>query len=97
MFAVLLLLAAYLAFSGGARYAPPTDLFTQPEAEPKLAGAAPISESHKAILEALEEPLTLDQLSVATGFEIGRLRTEITVLEVQRRVAREGSRLRRAR
>jgi DNA processing protein len=78
-----------------ARYAPATDLFTQPQAEPKPAGLTPVSESHKAILEALEEPLTLDQLSVATRFEIGRLRTEITVLEVQRRVAREGPRLRR--
>lgn len=78
-----------------ARYASATDLFTQPQAEPKPASLTPVSESHKAILEALEEPLTLDQLSVATGFEIGRLRTEITVLEVQRRVAREGPRLRR--
>jgi predicted Rossmann fold nucleotide-binding protein DprA/Smf involved in DNA uptake len=80
-----------------ARYAPATDLFTQPEAEPKAVSVAPISDAHKAILDALEEPLTMDQLSAATGFEIARLRTEITVLEVQRRIAREGPRLRRTR
>lgn len=79
-----------------ARYAP-QDLFAQTDAEPKPASVALVSESHKAILDALEEPLTLDQLSVATGFEIARLRTEITVLEVQRRVTREGPRLRRSR
>jgi DNA processing protein len=80
-----------------ARYAPAQDLFVQTEAEPKPQSVAPVSQAHKAILDALAEPLTVDQLSAATGFEVGRLRTEITLLEVQRRVVREGPRLRRSR
>jgi DNA processing protein len=76
-----------------ARFAPAAspDLFAEPvREEPK-----PASEAHQLILVALEEPLTMDQLSAATGFEPGRLRTEITMLEVQRRIVREGGRLRR--
>jgi DNA processing protein len=88
----------------GVRFTPTTpaaqDLFSQTDAEPKLAAtsvALPAPESHKAIIEALEEPMTFDQLSAATGLEPGRLRTEVTLLEVQRRVVREGPRLRRSR
>ncbi len=81
------------------RFAPPSeDLFSPSVPEPKPAAPVSIiSDTHRSIIEALEEPLTMDQLSAATGLEPGRLRTEVTLLEVQRRIAREGPRLRRAR
>jgi DNA processing protein len=70
---------------------------TEPKPDPKLMTPGPTSETHRAILAALEEPMTIDQLSAATGLEPARLRTEITMLEVQRRVVRDGSMLRRTR
>jgi DNA processing protein len=81
------------------RFARPTqDLFAQPdvEATPKES-TPPMPAAHRTIIDALEAPLTMDQLSAATGIEPGRLRTEVTMLEVQRRVAREGTMLRRSR
>jgi len=83
--------------------------FTQPQSEdlfgaaamteaPKAATAAvPLPEVHRAILDALEEPRTIDELCDATGLEPARIRTEITMLEVQKRIARSGGRLTRTR
>lgn len=48
-----------------------------------------------AILAALEEPKTIDQLAVATGLAMHQIRAELTMLEIQRRVRRDGPRLER--
>jgi DNA processing protein len=79
-----------------ARYVQPTqaaELF-EPASEPK---SAPMPDLHRQILDALAEPLTLDQLCDATGLDPARLRTEITLLEIQKRVSRSGGRLQRSR
>ncbi|MFA6044520.1 MAG: DNA-processing protein DprA [Phycisphaerales bacterium] len=43
------------------------------------------------ILDALASKATIDQLVAATGFESHRLRAELTMLELAKRVRREGS------
>jgi DNA processing protein len=55
---------------------------------PELDG---LSESQRSILAALVEPKTLDELTRVTGVEPGRLRAELTVLEVRRRIRRQGT------
>lgn len=79
----------------------PEDLFTagaSEQAETKPAPApSPLPELHRTILGALDEPRTVEELCDATGLEPGRLRTEITMLEVQKRITRSGGRLQRAR
>ena len=73
-----------------ARYAGPaaTPLF-----EGKPEDALPLSERQRVILAELGDPVTLDELAVKTGMEPSSLRSELTVLEIQQRVKREGSRL----
>ncbi|MFM9995381.1 MAG: DNA-processing protein DprA [Phycisphaerales bacterium] len=56
----------------------------------------PLSDVQRTILSVMDEPMTLDQLAQASGVEPARLRAELTLLEIQRRVARRGSRLERA-
>lgn len=58
-----------------------------PAAAEGAAGADPI-------LAALAEPCTMDELSRLTGLEPGMLRSRLTLLEIQRRVVREGAVLR---
>lgn len=76
-----------------ARYAPADG----PPGEGELF--APSAAGHGArerVLVALAEPKTIDELSVETGLDVGALRATLTMLEVQRAVVREGSRLRRS-
>lgn len=56
------------------------------------------TESQRAILTALGEAgggLTVDELARATGIAPGTLRSDLTMLEITRRVRREGSRIAR--
>lgn len=72
-----------------ARYADPAaPLF---EAKPAIAA----SSAQAMILQALASPRTMDELAADTGMEIASLRSELTLLEIQRRVRREGSRVAR--
>jgi DNA processing protein len=52
-----------------------------------------LSSRQGAILEALAEPRTIDELVQLIGGDAASLRADITVLEIRRRVARSGSRL----
>jgi len=70
----------------------PADVGAAPETPVHVA---PTSEAQTRILEALEEPRTLDQLAAETGLSAGMLRAEITVLEIHQRVRRVGSRIER--
>ncbi len=72
-----------------ARYA--QDLPIEPRPGPAM------SPRQSTIVEALTEPLSPDQLSERTGLEPSVLRAELTVLEIQGRVRRDGLRLVRAR
>jgi DNA processing protein len=56
----------------------------------------PLSEAQQAILAALAEPRTVDELVRATGLAAAEIRSEVTILEIQRRISRDGSRLARA-
>jgi DNA processing protein len=82
-----------------ARFVPPNgELFSEPAAEPEAPKPSPpIPDNHRAILDALAEPKTVDELCIETGLDPARLRTEITLLEVQKRVSRSGGRLQRTR
>jgi DNA processing protein len=59
-----------------------------------LAGLA-LTDAQRTILDALAQARTLDELSRDTGLDPSRLRAELTILEIQKRVARQGSRLAR--
>lgn len=78
-------------------------LHAEEGAEEKSAGASEtmieekMSAARAAILKSLAEPRTLDDLARETGMEPSMLRSEITLLEIERRVMREGSRLRKTR
>jgi len=73
----------------GARYAQ--------QLPPEHASGPPMSDRQNAIVDALADPLSPDQLSERTGLEPSVLRAELTVLEIQGRVRRDGLRLVRAR
>ncbi|MGD9688121.1 MAG: DNA-processing protein DprA [Phycisphaerales bacterium] len=81
----------------------PTDLFSPdtvapratPVLEPAPRLARALSPSQSRILAALAEPLTADELCAATGLDPSAVRSDLTFLELDRRVSRAGSRLRR--
>ncbi|MDX2118696.1 MAG: DNA-processing protein DprA [Planctomycetota bacterium] len=66
------------------------------EIQAKPAAPAPSGDAAK-ILDHLVEPRTVDELLALTGLSAPALRTQLTLLEVQRRVVRDGTMLKRAR
>jgi DNA processing protein len=67
-----------------------------PSPPPAAATWPGVTPAQRAILEALTEPVTVDELARATGLEPGLLRAELTMLEIGRRVRRSGTRVARA-
>lgn len=69
-------------------------LFEADSSSPGQADAPspPLNERRSVIVRALSEAQTIDQLQQATGLELNILRSELTLLEIERRVGREGSR-----
>ncbi len=67
------------------------------EQDAHVASLNGLTDPQRAILAALEGPRTLDELSRETGLDPAALRSEVTVLEIRRRVRREGTRLARVR
>ena len=63
-------------------------------ADPSVPG---VGERERAILEALDRPMSADELVEACGVEPGPLRAALTVLEIQGRVVRRGGLLERVR
>lgn len=61
----------------------------QPSTEPPTLGTP----TQQRILASLTEPKTIDQLAAATQLTLEQLRGEVTLLEIQRRIRREGARL----
>jgi predicted Rossmann fold nucleotide-binding protein DprA/Smf involved in DNA uptake len=55
-----------------------------------------MSETQKSILEALDAPRTLDQLAIELKLDAAKVRADITMLEIRRRVVRRGSVFERA-
>lgn len=78
-----------------ARYSDP-ELFAtrQPKQEPPggpaktMAGLTP---EQTVILEVLESPHTLDQLIARTGRPVAGVRADLTILEIHKRIRRQGS------
>ncbi|MDX2131447.1 MAG: DNA-processing protein DprA [Planctomycetota bacterium] len=62
-------------------------LFTQTPPAP----APPANPVHAALLAALHEPRTADDVAESVGMDVARVRAELTMLEIQGRVARSGS------
>lgn len=56
-------------------------------------GVGSLTAAQRTILDTLDIPMTMDELSSRTGFAPESIRAEITMLEIQRRVVREGSRI----
>lgn len=56
---------------------------------------ATLSDSQRRIHEALDGPLSADDLMKATGLEPGQLRADLTILELRRVITRSGSRFQR--
>ncbi len=54
-----------------------------------------LTPSQRAILAALDEPRTMDELAREVGSEPASVRAEVTVLEIKRRIQRHGTRLSR--
>lgn len=75
---------------------------TMPKSDPLAAATSPglfeatASNEQRKILAALAEPMTLDQLTHATGLVASALRSDLTLLEIQRRVRRSGPKFERS-
>lgn len=65
-------------------------LFEPPPSLPKERSPA-LNPTQSAILETLHEPSSVDAVCETTGLPIARVRTELTLLEIQGRVRRHGS------
>ena len=88
------------------RYANPS-LFVSGEGEGGDVQAAPrqesaakgveigLSDGQRAILGALDEPRTVDQLCIALSIDAAKMRSDITMLELRRRVVRRGTKIER--
>lgn len=71
-------------FEREANSSAPAPLAAPPNSSPETA----------VILAALVEPKSMDELGRATGLDPGTLRTRLTILEIERRVVRDGTLLR---
>lgn len=85
--------------SHAARYGPGPG---EESADPVPSACAPpddaaLSPEQRVILAALDEPATIDELVMATAIPPHVVRAELTVLEMQRRVRRDGPAIVRAR
>ena len=66
-----------------------------PAANAKSIRDVALTDTQQQILAALDKPLTLDELSGTISIDVVKLRSDITMLEIRRRVARAGSRFAR--
>ena len=66
-----------------------------PVASAKSIRDAALTDTQQQILAALDKPLTIDELSGTLSIDVVKLRSDITMLEIRRRVARAGSRFAR--
>jgi DNA processing protein len=80
---------------GAATDSEPADAAPRPRADRAVLSGLNLTDAQRAILDALAEARTFDELSRETGLDPSKLRAEVTVLEIQKRVARQGSRLAR--
>ncbi len=81
----------------GAHAAIATDPARPDRSEPDPKPIGDVSDTQRAILEAIEQPRTPDQIAEDTGLDAGTLRAELTMLEIAGRIRRAGSRFERAR
>jgi len=68
------------------------DLFTSgPSSRGDAKRELPLSDAQRAIVAALREPGTVDQICERSGLSVGQVRGELTMLEIQKRVYRRGT------
>lgn len=64
-----------------------------PPSRTKFISDSNLTSDQARIMEALDEPQTFDDLARSTGLSPSTLRAEMTLLELQKRVVRQGSRV----
>ncbi len=76
------------------RYVGASQLFekTSQSPEPRREVGS-LTDAQRTILDAIQSPLTMEELSTTTGLPPETIRAEITMLEIQKRIVREGSRI----
>ncbi len=82
-------------FSGNGAISSGADAGGGTPARPERPGAGTLSPAQLTLLDALDEPLTSDELVRRTGLSAAAVRSEATVLELKRLIDRDGPRLRR--
>lgn len=82
------------SFNGthSSRYSAP-GLFEAKPPEPATA----LTARQQSIIGSLDSPATLDELAAATNIPMHELRAEITMLEIQKRISRQGTRFAKSR
>lgn len=81
-----------------ARFAPSASTYDTPSTPAPSLDSDRMSPSQRAIFDALAqagEALTVDELARATGLAPGLLRADLTMLEIARRIRRDGSKVAR--
>jgi len=76
-----------------ARFVEPLRQQTTPDTQPAAVGLTP---TQSRIVQALSEPRSADQIAAELGLEITALRSELTLLELSKRVMRVGGRFQAA-
>jgi DNA processing protein len=75
---------------------PPPSSFADRKTRPPGGVSVPDTQGQSRLLAHLEGEMTIEQVAAASGLSVSEARSAMTLLEIQGRVRREGTRLRKA-